>query len=296
MAQHAQGFRAKVRMYRHGLGDCLLVTLPCNNAQNYYILIDCGVILGTAKPEELMQRVLSDVVQVTGNKIDLLVATHEHWDHLSGFVQAADLFANLHVGQVWLAWTEDPQDPLGRKLAGERAETISALRLGASRMLLAGDDDAAHTVASLMEFFGAARGRTTHDALEAVRSKVGVPRYCNPTDDPVQIAEAGLRIYVLGPPRDEKSIKKTLPSRQAPETYGLAQPAFDRHVLPVLTGAIADGPFGGFRAIPSPVAEEMDFFKGHYWGQDDWRRIDSSWLDASTELALQLEHFQNESL
>ena len=39
----------KVRMYRQGLGDCFLVTLPRTNGQPYYLLIDCGVILGTSR-------------------------------------------------------------------------------------------------------------------------------------------------------------------------------------------------------------------------------------------------------
>ena len=42
-------YRAKVRMYRHGLGDCFLVSLKrgTKGAADYRILIDCGVILGT---------------------------------------------------------------------------------------------------------------------------------------------------------------------------------------------------------------------------------------------------------
>jgi hypothetical protein len=145
-----------------------------------------------------MQRVLGDVAAATQNKVDLLAATHEHWDHVSGFVQAADIFTHLQVGEVWLAWSEDPADQLGRELAGERAATLASLRLGASRMMLAGDHEGAETVASLAEFFGATRGPSTRDALDLVRTKTPEPRYCRPTDDPVDIADTGARIYVLG--------------------------------------------------------------------------------------------------
>jgi hypothetical protein len=45
------------------------------------------------------------------------------------------------------------------------------------------------------------------------------------------------------------------------------------------------------------VAAEMDFFKTLYWNAGttggDWRRIDLSWLDGSTELALQLDSMTN---
>ena len=70
-------------------------------------MIDCGVILGTADPGTKMTAVMDDIINTTSGEIDLLVATHEHWDHLSGFVQAKDSFDKLKVGEVWLGWTED---------------------------------------------------------------------------------------------------------------------------------------------------------------------------------------------
>src|SRR5690349_12577305 len=42
---------ARIRMYRQGLGDCFLVTLPraagSQKPSDFHILLDCGVILGT---------------------------------------------------------------------------------------------------------------------------------------------------------------------------------------------------------------------------------------------------------
>src|SRR5262245_3300568 len=78
------GYRAKVRMYRQGLGDCFLVSLKrSGDAPDYKILIDCGVILGTPDPASIMTKVVDDIVGTTHGEIDLLLATHEHWDHLS---------------------------------------------------------------------------------------------------------------------------------------------------------------------------------------------------------------------
>ena len=75
----------KVRMYRQGLGDCFLISLPRDGGVPFFILIDCGVILGTADPVKKMTAVVDDIAAATAGHIDLLVATHEHWDHLSGF-------------------------------------------------------------------------------------------------------------------------------------------------------------------------------------------------------------------
>src|SRR5262249_30893777 len=76
-------FQAKVRMYRQGLGDCFLVTLPRSNGSNYFIMVDCGVVLGTPDASALLTDVVSDIVETTGGRIDLVLASHAHWDHVS---------------------------------------------------------------------------------------------------------------------------------------------------------------------------------------------------------------------
>ena len=59
----SRGARAKIRVYRHGLGDCFLITLPRKkSASPYRILIDCGVILGTADAITKMTNVVEDIV------------------------------------------------------------------------------------------------------------------------------------------------------------------------------------------------------------------------------------------
>ena len=63
-----------------------------------------------------MQDRRADVVTTRpAASLDRLVVTHEHWDHLSGFLQArSDLRHASTVGEVWLAWTEDPHDELAQ--------------------------------------------------------------------------------------------------------------------------------------------------------------------------------------
>lgn len=127
---HSPGaYRAKVRMYRQGLGDCFLISLKRSQGGDYKILIDCGVILGTPDAATVMTNVVDNIVATTDGAIDLLVATHEHWDHVSGFIQASSSFERLTVGEVWLAWTEDPDDPLAKKLGKERRDALAALQM-----------------------------------------------------------------------------------------------------------------------------------------------------------------------
>ncbi len=196
------GPRAKVRMYRQGLGDCFLLTLPRNDGAPYYIVIDCGVILGTADPQTIMAKVVQDIIDTTHGHIDLMVATHEHWDHLSGLVQAKELWQKLHVDQVWVGWTEDPNDKLGQQLRGERQALVAALTMAANRLRMAGSSDSAEEVAGMLEFFGATGGASTKDALEVVKSLSSNVRFCIPQDDPVILPGTGVKVYVLGPPHD----------------------------------------------------------------------------------------------
>jgi hypothetical protein len=118
-----------VRMYRQGLGDCFLLAVPAGRSATKYLLVDCGVHKRqTGGPARLAQ-VLKSLVGSTGSHIDVVVATHEHADHLSGFVQKGSPFLTneVTIGEVWLAWTE--------KLGDHQADTLRRKR-GAARRLI----------------------------------------------------------------------------------------------------------------------------------------------------------------
>jgi hypothetical protein len=124
----------KVRMYRQGLGDCFLLSFK-GKKSSFHMLIDCGVLPGTDNAKDKMEEVVASIVEATDGKLDLLVATHQHWDHLSGFLQAQEKFKkDLKVAQVWLAWTEDPSNKLAQELRRGREEKLSALYSALQRM------------------------------------------------------------------------------------------------------------------------------------------------------------------
>jgi hypothetical protein len=301
--QGSSSYRAKVRMYRQGLGDCFLISLPRSDSDRpYRVLIDCGVILGTADASTKMTEVVENIIAATQGEIDLLLATHEHWDHVSGFVQAKDAFDKLKVHEVWLGWTENRNDPLTQKLKAQRDAALASLRLGLSRLQLAGDEPAAEVVelGGLLEFFGAAKGASTEDALANVREMSSNLRFCLPSDAPVEPSGTGARFYVLGPPHDEKLLRKINPSTRDKETYGLAVDGFQLFMAGAGTALDSKDrgrPFDGQYEIPFSYAKEMAFFQQQYWtpadATDNWRLIDSDWLGGSTELALQLDSLTN---
>jgi len=298
-----RGFRAKVRMYRQGLGDCFLVTLPRSGAERpFYMMIDCGVILGTADPATMMTQVAQDIEHTTGGHVDVLVATHEHWDHLSGFVQALADLRKITFGEVWLSWAEDPNDPDAKALLDGRRQALRALALSATHLQMLGADASAEIVTNFLDNFGefGVAGRTTADAMTNLKGLASI-RYCDPESAPVVPDGTSVKIYVLGPPRDGKMLRKLNPSSKDPETYGLAAAQL-YSVLTEPSDSQTFAPFTSQYAIPTSIAKTTPFFRQHYWpsgleAESDapaWRRIDDSWLDASaTELAIQLDNLTN---
>lgn len=296
-------FRVKVRMYRQGLGDCFLLTIPRKKGKPFYVVIDCGVILGTKDAGAIMNEVVEHIITTTGGHIHLLAATHEHWDHISGFGQSREIWTDknrLTIGEVWLSWAENPKDSLAQKLRGERQALKIALQAAAARMRLGGDSESAEDVTNLLSFFGAAG--TTSDALEVVKGLSENLRYCNPKDEPRKLEGTDVKVYVLGPPPDEKFIKKYNPSKKEPETYGMdSMNQYLDAVSPALLDYDLNLPFDEQFQIPLPVAQQMPFFQRRYWGEDldseeknqSWRRVDGSWLDSSSSLALRLDSATN---
>ena len=91
--------RLLVRTYRVGFGDCILLRVPDQGVMRH-ILIDCGNLWGEKVGP--LKDALVNVLEVVGNdRLDLVVATHEHWDHIKGFETGlAKLKAK--VDRVWL--------------------------------------------------------------------------------------------------------------------------------------------------------------------------------------------------
>lgn len=104
----------RVRMYRVGFGDFFLMTVPGKNGPAH-ILIDCGVHAGNIHS---MEDCVQDMKKTTGGRLALVILTHYHADHMSGFATNYDDFAGLDVGAVWITNRLDPDNkPASRFMA-----------------------------------------------------------------------------------------------------------------------------------------------------------------------------------
>lgn len=227
------GAQVVIRMYGQGVGDCFLLAFPRTGAGGdsdpVYVLIDCGVIGGTPGGPARMRAVVSDVVAATGGRLDLLILTHEHWDHLSGFDQASEEWDAITVGALWMAWTENGDtDGLPGVLKRILEKQQRTLALTADQEARLGLRDRRSAALGLMGFLSGATdaGRsfafapTVRKALDAAKAKVdtGKHTYLEP-GDVGRLPGTDVAVYTLGPPRDDRRLRQIDPSRNDPETY-----------------------------------------------------------------------------
>ena len=322
----------RIRTYRHGLGDCFLLTFSDDTSPATNVLIDCGVLLGTTNAAATMQQVAGDIRSVTGNHVDVVIATHEHWDHVSGFNQARDIFEPMTFGQIWMAWTENPRDPLASRLREDRDNRRRALvaSLGLWRQSSSGGAPFAASeqrrvdeATGLLEFFGptepaglAADSRpsaqTTADAMAYLRSKGPTPQFLSPGTVIEMPGLPAVRAFVLGPPRNERWLKKERPSTRTPETYHVGTGSLS--LADSFFGAVARHRHRSDPTEPDQPPDEVAFpfdrshhldensstlvsahqwFERHYRTGPEWRQIDREWLGSTSELALKLDSDTN---
>ena len=195
---------ATLRMYAVGFGDCFLLSIPRADQRPWRMLVDCGVhVLG--RSEHAMATVVGDLIEVCSDDgdpvIDVVVATHRHQDHVSGFDDAR--WSEVTVGEVWLPWSENPSDSVAQQLRTRLDATARNLHLRF------GADSA--EVAGL-----ALNSLSNEKAMTTLRDGFrGRARRCYlSTEEPNRRELTGLpdaRVHLLGPPRTPAAIKSMDP-------------------------------------------------------------------------------------
>lgn len=254
-----------VRMYRGLLGDCFLLTHslvvgpePDTKPRTYRALIDCGVLqrIGAIEGREETQKaidhmadVVADLAETTGRHLDLVVATHEHYDHLSGFIRHHETFKTFSIDALWVAWTENPTDPEAKEIREKGKKATSILKAIVDRKPLTMDgrpDPRVEAINALLQFcdpeiepwapqetFAATskpkplydpaqqEPRSCANVIDWLRYKAGEAnvRYL----EPGQLVRFGLnerlKASVLGPPRTDRLLKLNPTAGDQREVY-----------------------------------------------------------------------------
>lgn len=230
----------RVRMYNAGFGDAFLLTFPVDDAERPFrkVLIDCGTreaVAGLPTMDEIVERIIADAAQGErgGPRIDVVVATHRHLDHVKGFEHRA--WKGVQVGQVWMPWTEDPKDPEARRVWGVQTAAVRLLLAALQRKASALRGEPAREAAA---FAGMMENslpnpdamRTLYSGFAGSPQRVYLPRRRrNETAEQARAARSfeasmlgNVVVHVLGPDRDPDIFRAV--HREAEEFLTAATP------------------------------------------------------------------------
>ncbi len=116
MARATAPERIAVRMYQVGFGDCFLVSVtygrPLHDGRaERHRLVDFGSTHSPKGQRLDMAAIAKRIGADCGGKLDAVVVTHRHKDHLSGFAndEAFAVIEALDPTLVVQPWTENPE-------------------------------------------------------------------------------------------------------------------------------------------------------------------------------------------
>ncbi len=207
-----------LRCYGVGFGDCFLMTFHYpDTTGDRHVLIDFG---STQQPPNaksgLMKLIAKDIAAVVGSRLHVLVATHRHADHISGFATnesktgTGDIIAKLEPQLVIQPWTERPDAPKDFIGTGQSSMmgADDALRLSLRRMEVVAEAAAREArylrgaAASEIQFV-AADGISNMSAVKNLatmgkKTRAAYVRYGSNVS--VTSLLPGVKLSVLGPP------------------------------------------------------------------------------------------------
>ncbi|MGG9963026.1 hypothetical protein [Ferruginibacter sp. SUN106] len=314
-----------IKMYRIGeLGDCFLLRFK-NDNEITHVLIDCGSYWNNNSSIARLKEIAADIKkQVEGHKLDIIVGTHQHNDHLSGFIHANSIFKSIKPEQIWLSWLDDPSpdNKKGRKIGEDYNNYLNSLRHISKELTKSFyndvDDKIKQRVKSMLGFYGVSNNDRVNaktnklpaelpalarEALQQMGKKD--PQYLSPGDvfNLPGISNGAIKVYVLGPPKEEEFLYKKEPRKD--ETFdhklGVNSANADKLLMAMkkITGSEHEendeDPFP-FDELYDPPAN-FDKYKivETAYNKDEWRQIQTDWINQAEQLALWLDGFTNNS-
>jgi beta-lactamase superfamily II metal-dependent hydrolase len=215
--------RVTVRMHNVGFGDAFLVTVD-RAGRRWTMLVDCGAhTQGRPRP---MREMVSDIVGAlpvevgSGRpRVDVVVATHHHADHIAGFAQ--DVWEQVEVGEVWLPFVEDDTDPDALRLREAQIDVARRLQALVQARVTVAKEPARVAMADAL----VANSLGNADAMDRLLGRNG-RRFATtpeirwlPTLDPagntIDPGLDGVRVHVLGPSRDPRQLLRMRPPANA---------------------------------------------------------------------------------
>jgi hypothetical protein len=279
----------QVRMYQVGFGDCFLLSFEYPTAlqdgrSERHMLIDFGSARSPGRGRKgLLPGVAELIKQHTSGRLDVIVVTHRHKDHIDGFgdAQAAAILDELNPGFVVRPWTDDPKIPADARAPALRSD---------SHRFAVGLAQGQNFAASVTALAGAAdsrslRGEVAALALDQLPNKDAIDWldgwaenaggvYLNAgSESGIEEFVPGIKVRVLGPPtlEQEPAIEHERANdpeywlalqghlrEPTPAAVGESVPAANDAAAPSPGGAILAGDENKLEPSPGPVAWLID--------------------------------------
>ncbi len=308
-----------VRMYKTGTGDFFLLRIDKMDGKKFNILLDCG---SYKFDKTRLDEIIDDMHALTDGIIDLLIVTHEHEDHISGFETAKDKFSKLITFKnVWFAWTEDKDDPFANDLREHHSkirlaiynayEKVSKLMDNENlRTLYQGERNYAdikhlkETFISSMDWLNSLNyvtppahqiaGTTMVDKFRSwgIIKDDTVVEFREPGEIYNGFSEIeGIRFLILGPPKnlkdlfDEGKTDDYYKKREKPSGFNFE---FIDALVNDKEGTAISYPFE-----TDYIVTDFQKYMEKYTNQEKWRSIESDWLLNVGNLAIRLERCLN---
>ena len=220
-------------MYRQGHGDCFLLALPRKRGgKPVYVLIDCGYKPGSqdfVPHKKPIGEIVEHIAAATDDKLDLVIITHEHQDHVNGIWRKENPpFGRFTIEHAWMAWTESREDPLAEELRKRHKDTLLGLIAARQKLAIREERDglAINRLDTLLGMeLGVEEETLLERELQAVMedpersversvNKQGMKlikdkaaaregvSYLSPGGQPLTIPGTAVRAFVFGPPRN----------------------------------------------------------------------------------------------
>jgi hypothetical protein len=225
--------------YQVGFGDCFLLRFRYPK-RDRHVLIDFGSMeLPEGAQAGHMRRVAADIAAKCNGQLEVVVATHRHADHISGFATGkakatpGNVIAGLHPRLVVQPWTEHPriakdaQAPMAKKMnaAHSAARALSRMQAAAASISALAQGSYGKALSPRTRQQLTFIGRDNIKNLKAVENLMKMGRARNAEAEYVYYGAKtalnrllpGVKVHVLGPPTVEQheQVREQNPTNRA---------------------------------------------------------------------------------